>query len=127
MKIRQFFYTLLKKGDKKMGFFEGEKSFLFPLFQKCIIKSKRQQQKIWNLVFSFLFLDLCIWFQYKNMKITGSHTFCKCMCMKKGMLLQNKIFLTTAERTWNFNMHLLHFTQFSIETPNAHKSKLSQI
>ena len=40
-----------------MVFLEGEKSFVFPLFQKCVNKSKcQQQQKIWNLVFGFWFL-----------------------------------------------------------------------
>ena len=56
MKILRFFCTLLKKGDKKTFFQKWKKSFLFPLFQKCIKKSKYQQKQIWNLVFSFMYL-----------------------------------------------------------------------
>ena len=41
-------------------FLKGEKCFHFPLFQKCIKKSKCQQQKNWDwdLVFSFMYLVL---------------------------------------------------------------------
>ena len=56
MKIRQLFYTLLKKGIQKIFFCRGKK-FLFPLFSKmCIKKLKCQQQKIWFLVFRFTYL-----------------------------------------------------------------------
>ena len=50
-----FLYTF-EKGRQESGFLKGEKSFLFPLFQKCIKKLKCQQQKIWNLVFSLMYL-----------------------------------------------------------------------
>ena len=51
MKIRQLFYTLLKKEDKKTFCRRGKKSF--PPFSKVYKKSKCQQQ---NLVFSFMYL-----------------------------------------------------------------------
>ena len=81
-KFDNFFIHFWKRGTRKR-FLEGEKSFLFPLFQKFKKKSKCQQQKIWKLFFNFLFLDLCIWFQYKNMEITGSHTFVNACAWKK--------------------------------------------
>ena len=54
-KFDNFLIHFWIRGTRKR-FLEGEKSFLFPLFQKCIKKSKCQQQKIWYLVFSFMYL-----------------------------------------------------------------------
>ena len=48
-------YTF-EKGGQENGFLEREKKVSFPLFQKCIKKSKCQQQKIWNWVSSFMYL-----------------------------------------------------------------------
>ena len=59
MIIRQLSLYTFEKGGEENIFLEGENSFLFPLFQKCIKKLKCQQQK-----FGFWFLVLCIWFQY---------------------------------------------------------------
>ena len=57
MKIGRFFYVqTFEKGWQEYVFLEGKKKFSFPLFQKCIKKSKCQQQQICNLVFSFMYL-----------------------------------------------------------------------
>ena len=51
MKIEHLFYTN-EKGELENFLLDGEKEF----FQKCKKKSKRQQEKIWNLVSSFMYL-----------------------------------------------------------------------
>ena len=57
-----FLYTFEKGVQEIVFFFQGGKSFLIPLFQKCIEKSKCQQQQIWNfsLIFNFMYLDRTI-------------------------------------------------------------------
>ena len=54
MKIQQLF---IHKAGQEKGFFRV-KSFLVPLFQKCIKKLKCQPKKfgIWFFVFSFMYL-----------------------------------------------------------------------
>ena len=56
-----FLYTFEKRGQE-IVFFQGGKSFLIPLFQKCIEKLKCQRQQIWNfsLIFNFMYLDRTI-------------------------------------------------------------------